>query len=53
MRVGYEMIVRQKLEIICKWKLRKLKEIGAGHLAVWEGFGGGRAERGLIMATRA
>ena len=52
-KAGYEMIVRQRLEIIGKWKLLDLKEMGAGHLAAWEGLGCGRAEQGLIVATRA
>jgi hypothetical protein len=38
-RVGYEMIVRQRLVIICKWKLRDLKEMEGGGLAGWEGWG--------------
>ena len=46
-RVGYEVIVRQRLVIICKWKLRDLKGMGAGHLAAWEGWGGGWGGAGI------
>jgi hypothetical protein len=52
-RVGYEVIVRQRLVIICKWKLGDLKEMKGGGLAGWEGLGavGGGAGIGERLPT--
>ena len=52
-RDGYELIVRQWLGIICKWKLWDLNEMGAWHLAACEGLGGRSTERGLTVAPWA
>jgi hypothetical protein len=38
-RVGYEVIVRQRLVIICKWKLQDLKEMAGGAFCGLERIG--------------